>query len=78
MLCIGDRGCWPGNDFALLNQEFALSSDEVSGSPDTCWNIAPAGHRGVQATLGYLSALFGKDGRFRLRLPRVNSAEAAP
>lgn len=57
LLCIGDRGCWPGNDFALLNDVFGLSVDEVSADPRTCWNIAPRGTRGVRATLAYLRAL---------------------
>ncbi|MFP5262012.1 MAG: HAD hydrolase family protein [Blastocatellia bacterium] len=57
VLCIGDRGRWPGNDFALLSERFALSVDDVSPDPKTCWNIAPPGHRGVQATLGYLDAM---------------------
>jgi fructoselysine-6-P-deglycase FrlB-like protein len=57
VLCIGDRGRWPGNDFALLQEPYSLSVDEVSSDPNTCWNLAPAGHRGVQATLDYLRAM---------------------
>jgi hypothetical protein len=57
ILCIGDRGRWPGNDFALLQESYSLSVDEVSPDPNTCWNLAPAGHRGVQATLEYLGAM---------------------
>jgi fructoselysine-6-P-deglycase FrlB-like protein/hydroxymethylpyrimidine pyrophosphatase-like HAD family hydrolase len=66
VLCIGDRGQWPGNDFALLKYPSSLSCDEVSLDPDTCWNLAPAGHRGVQATLDYLRAIDCKDGSFKL------------
>jgi fructoselysine-6-P-deglycase FrlB-like protein len=57
VLCIGDRGQWPGNDFSLLSGPHALSVDEVSPDPATCWNLAPPGHRGTQAALGYLSQL---------------------
>src|SRR5262249_53339365 len=56
-LCIGDRGRWPGNDYVLLSNPYSLSVDTVSPDPDTCWNIAPAGCRGVQATLAYLRAI---------------------
>lgn len=65
ILCIGDRGQWPGNDFALLDNPLSLSCDEVSLDPDSCWNLAPAGQRGVQATLGYLRAITCRDGTFR-------------
>ena len=54
VLVIGDQGCWPGNDFELLSEPLSLSVDRVSSSKTTCWNIAPAGIRGKQATLYYL------------------------
>lgn len=57
VLCIGDRGKWPGNDFSLLNHPFSLSCDQVSPDPHSCWNIAPVGVRGVDATLDYLQRL---------------------
>lgn len=57
VLVIGDKGQWPGNDFDLLGAPYSLSVDEVSADPTTCWNLAPAGHRGGQATLSYLNAL---------------------
>lgn len=68
ILCIGDRGKWPGNDFALLSERFSLSVDEVSPDPKTCWNIAPPGHRGVQATLGYLEAMEVNHGCLRFHM----------
>ncbi|MCC6133022.1 MAG: sucrose-6-phosphate hydrolase [Acidobacteria bacterium] len=76
ILCIGDRGAWPGNDFALLAEEPSLSVDEVSTSRETCWNIAPAGHRGVQATLTYLTAITGASGRFRFESPSNSPGES--
>jgi fructoselysine-6-P-deglycase FrlB-like protein/trehalose-6-phosphatase len=57
VLAIGDRGLWPGNDFDLLREPFALAVDEISVDPETCWNLASPGQRGPAATLEYLSAL---------------------
>lgn len=71
VLCIGDRGRWPGNDFALLQEPYSLSVDEVSPDPETCWNLAPAGHRGVQATLDYLRAIQLSDGSFHIAVQKI-------
>lgn len=57
ILRIGDRGLWPGNDSQLLSSPHGLSVFEVSTDPSTCWNIAPPGYRGEQATLSYLKHL---------------------
>ena len=57
ILTIGDRGRWPGNDFELLREPYSLSVDELSVDPETCWNLAPVGQRGVQVTIGYCRAL---------------------
>ncbi|UTP39795.1 HAD hydrolase family protein [Phenylobacterium sp. LH3H17] len=57
LLTIGDRGRWPGNDYELLREPYALSVDEISVDPTTCWNLAVRGQRGVAATLDYLRAL---------------------
>jgi len=59
---IGDRGVWPGNDFDLLSDTLGLSVDEVSRDPDHCWNLAPPGLLGTQATLHYLQRLVGCGG----------------
>lgn len=64
VLCVGDKGQWPGNDFDLLDNPFSLSVDQVSGDPRTCWNLAPTGHRGVQATLDYLACFKISSGSF--------------
>lgn len=68
VLCVGDLGQWPGNDFALLSGPYSLSVDSVSSNPTACWNIAPPGHRGVQAVLDYLGSLHFVDGALRLTL----------
>jgi hypothetical protein len=62
VLCIGDRGAWPGNDYSLLAEPMSLSVDEVSSLNDTCWNLAPRGVSGPDATLLYLRALKARGG----------------
>lgn len=57
VLCIGDRGAWPGNDTQLLGHAYSLSVDHVSSDPASCWNIATAGCVGIAATLAYLQAI---------------------
>lgn len=71
VLCIGDRGAWPGNDSHLLSHEVSLSVDQVSASLSSCWNLAPAGVLGPQATLLYLQAIRGGDGAVRLDVDQV-------
>lgn len=57
ILCIGDRGRWPGNDFVLLRGSCSLSVDEVSVDSATCWNLAPRGVVGSEAMLEHLRSL---------------------
>jgi hypothetical protein len=71
VLCIGDRGRWPGNDYELLSTPNSLSVDEVSTDPATCWNLAAAGHRGSQATLDYLNAIKLSGTKFRVRSGKI-------
>lgn len=71
VLCIGDRGAWPGNDHALLSEPLSLSSDDVSNDPATCWNLAHLGYRNVQATIGYLTALHLHKGYAHIDLARL-------
>jgi hypothetical protein len=61
VLRIGDRGDPVGNDFLLLNHPLGLSVDQASGDPKTSWALAPAGIRGVQATVFYLERLAKRD-----------------
>lgn len=56
-LAIGDRGKWPGNDFELLTHPYSLSVDEVSPDISSCWNLASAGKKNIEATLEYLSKI---------------------
>ena len=62
VLCIGDSGAYPGNDYELLAIPSSLSVDSVSTDAESCWNLAPEGFRSVQATLWYLERLRTEDG----------------
>lgn len=68
VLCIGDQGGTPGNDFLLLNAPHGLSVDRVSASTENCWNLSERGKAGPDATIAYLESLepIGK-GKFRFR-----------
>lgn len=69
VLAIGDMGRWPGNDCELLSHPYSLSVDEVSPDPSTCWNLALAGVRGVDAMLGYFRCMkVNRKGQLRMRL----------
>ncbi len=68
ILCIGDRGEWPGNDFELLGRPLSLSVDEPSPAPDAGWNLAPPGVRGAAAAAYYLDRLRPGRGGLRIRL----------
>lgn len=67
VLRIGDRGCWPGNDYEFLASYLGLSVDQVSPDLNTCWNIAPEGVRGSRATVYYLRSVTVRNelGQFR-------------
>ncbi len=71
ILCVGDKGKWPGNDFALLSGPYSLSVDTVSPDLYSCWNLAPPGHRGEQAALDYLRAMEIKDGMMRFNCRKL-------
>jgi hypothetical protein len=65
-ICIGDKGQWPGNDYALLANEYALSVGEVSSLPETGWNICPPGLRDEKAVSYIFKKLQLKKGYFTL------------
>lgn len=68
ILCIGDRGRWPGNDFSLLTTPYSLSVDEVSPDPHSCWNLTAPGRRGVDGTLEYLRYLTKTESALRFTI----------
>lgn len=57
VLRLGDRAHPPGNDAQLLDHPLGLSVDQASGDPKKGWALAPAGIRGVQATMYFLQRL---------------------
>lgn len=61
-LCIGDYGSVEGNDYEMLTCPASLSVDRVSKNADCCWNIAPSGVTGLDATLYYINHLTVTDG----------------
>lgn len=61
-LCIGDYGSVEGNDYEMLTSPASLSVDRVSKNADCCWNIAPSGVTGLDATLYYINHLTVTDG----------------
>lgn len=65
-LCIGDKGQWPGNDYALLANDYSLSVNEVSSIPDKGWNIFPPGFRDEKAIVYLFSKLKLKKSYFSL------------
>ena len=71
-LRIGDQGRWPGNDAYMLDHPLGLSVNIVNSHLDHCWNLSPAGVRGVDAALFYMSCLSrkGTSIRFILRASR--------
>ena len=62
-LCIGDYGSVEGNDYEMLTSKYSLSVDKVSKNTDSCWNIAPSGVYGLDATLYYLSRMKANEGK---------------
>lgn len=69
-LRVGDRGRWPGNDADLLDDPLGLSVDEVSRHAENGWSLAPAGVKGIQATLFYFRRLLwsNRGGQIKLTL----------
>ncbi len=62
-LCIGDYGTVDGNDYEMLTSKYSLSVDRVSKNTESCWNIAPSGMKGLDATLYYLSRMRANEGK---------------
>lgn len=66
VLCVGDKGEYPGNDFELLSTEFALSVGETSINQDSCWNTLPHGLDGEKGVLEYFKNAVLHDGYFTM------------
>jgi hydroxymethylpyrimidine pyrophosphatase-like HAD family hydrolase len=70
LLCIGDKGKWPGNDYMLLDTTYSLSVHEVNNKKVNCWNIAPLGISQTDATLEYLSCLKFESSKMKLKVSK--------
>ena len=70
ILCVGDKGLWPGNDFELLSTPYSLSVDETNSNPDSCWNIAPLGSKGEQAVAYYSKLISIQNNNFKVGFMR--------
>ncbi len=71
ILCIGDRGNWPGNDASLLSHPLSLCVDEVSTDPTTCWNISNRHQRYDAATVELLGMLSVNGGAANFDIGRL-------
>ena len=67
VLCIGDQGLWPGNDFELLSTPLSLSVDKTSRDPDSCWNLAPPGYVGERAVEYYFSLMSIQNNKIQMK-----------
>lgn len=67
ILCVGDQGMWPGNDYELLATQFSLSVAKTSRDLDSCWNLAPAGYMGERATRYYFDLMSLHDNKVQIK-----------
>lgn len=67
ILCIGDRGRFPGNDFELLTSPFSLSVDDVNSLSNACWNFLPPGHVPDEGFCYYAGKFHFSKGMFRIK-----------
>ena len=74
ILCLGDKGAWPGNDCDLLGGTYSLSVDETSFDQRVCWNLASPGVSNTAAALEYLGLLDCKSGRASFSARRFSEA----
>lgn len=70
ILCIGDKGIWPGNDNELLSLPNSLSVNEVSKEYDRCWNVA-SGRYGEDAVKYYLDNIDIIKNKFCVKFERL-------
>lgn len=68
ILCFGDKGKFPGNDFELLSHPFSLSVDEVSADKNSCWNFASSTVRSTYSTLYYLGKIKMFNDYFKIKI----------
>lgn len=69
VLAVGDRGAFPGNDYALLSHRFSLSVDQVSSDSKSCWNLLPPGIRGPSGFAYYGRWIKASMGEYKVTIP---------
>ena len=67
ILCIGDKGKQPGNDFELLSHPFSVSVDVVSDDSRRCWNLLMHDKVGELGTITYLNSIKITTGFFEFK-----------
>jgi len=68
ILCFGDKGKFPGNDFELLSHPFSLSVDEVSIDKDSCWNFGNSTGKSTDIMMYYLDKIEVYNNYFKIKL----------
>lgn len=68
ILCFGDKGKFPGNDFELLSHPFSLSVDEVSADKNSCWNFAQSTVSSTYSTFYYLGKIKIFNDYFKIKI----------
>jgi hypothetical protein len=68
ILCFGDKGKFPGNDFELLSHPFSLSVDEVSADKNSCWNFASSTVSNTDSTFYYLGKIKIFNDYFKIKI----------
>ncbi len=68
IICLGDKGNYPGNDFELLSHPFSLSVDEVSADPNSCWNYSKPSSKNTDSTTFYFDRIKIFNGFFKIKL----------
>jgi len=73
ILCIGDRGKWPGNDFELLSYPYSLSVNEVSANSHSCWNLLIYEKNAEYNVKTYLNSILFTKGFFEFRYSKLEA-----
>lgn len=68
ILCIGSSGQWPGSDCEMLTHRYSLSTDTVSATASSCWNLLAADTHAEQRVLSYLRGIATGGHRFGISL----------
>jgi HAD superfamily hydrolase (TIGR01484 family) len=68
VLCFGDKGKFPGNDFELLSHPYSLSVDEVSIDKHSCWNYGTLMGKSTDTMLYYLNKIQIQNEYFKIKI----------